>query len=90
MQVQGAAAGSGIARYLVGHYGEDKVAIQGVKYPADIAGNMASGGCSAAGISEAVRLFNLANTKCPSTVIVAGGYRSVLPLPRVEHQGRVI
>jgi cutinase len=50
------------------------VAIQGVKYAADIAGNLAAGGCAAAGINEAVRLFNLANTKCPETIIVAGGY----------------
>jgi cutinase len=45
-----------------------------VKYPADIGGNLSAGGCSAKGINEAVRLFNLANTKCPKTVIVAGGY----------------
>ncbi|KAF2401127.1 cutinase [Trichodelitschia bisporula] len=70
----GAAAGSGVARYLAGHYGLPNVAIQGVKYPADIAGNLMPGGCSSAGISESVRLFNLANTKCPETIIVAGGY----------------
>jgi cutinase len=50
------------------------VAVQGVKYPADIMGNLNSGGCATAGVNEAVRLFNLANTKCPNTVIVAGGY----------------
>jgi cutinase len=73
-QGQGAAAGTGIARYLSGHYGIANVAVQGVKYPADIAGNLAVGGCSKAGINEAVRLFNMANTKCPNTVITAGGY----------------
>jgi hypothetical protein len=73
-QGQGAAAGTGVARYLSGHYGVANVAVQGVKYPADIGGNMAAGGCSKTGINEAVRLFNLANTKCPKTIITAGGY----------------
>jgi cutinase len=70
----GCCRGTSVARYLTGHYGAENVAVQGVKYPADIAGSLASGGCSATGINEAVRLFNLANTKCPNTIIVAGGY----------------
>jgi hypothetical protein len=37
-------------------------------------GNMMPGGCSSTGINEAVRLFNLASTKCPNTIITAGGY----------------
>ena len=73
--IKGASVGSAIARQFVAEYGKDNIAQQGVTYPADFAGNIASGGCSAKGVTETIHLFNLAHTKCPKTLIVAGGYR---------------
>ncbi|KAF1988587.1 carbohydrate esterase family 5 protein, partial [Aulographum hederae CBS 113979] len=70
----GASTGSFVANGLAGKYGVNNVAIQGVNYPAGFMGNFQSGGCAPQGIREAVRLFNLAHSKCPNTIIVAGGY----------------
>jgi cutinase len=59
-------------------YGDAKVTCQGVgggKYTAAIMDNVSLKGTSASAIAEATRLFNLANTKCPSATIVFGGYR---------------
>jgi len=50
------------------------LAVQGVKYAAGVATNMGPGGADAQGVSEANRLLKLAASKCPQTVIIAGGY----------------
>ncbi|KAF1843498.1 carbohydrate esterase family 5 protein [Cucurbitaria berberidis CBS 394.84] len=72
----GTLTGPPVASALESTYGANNVWVQGVggPYVADLASNALPGGTSQAAINEAVRLFNLANTKCPSSAVVAGGY----------------
>lgn len=55
--------------------GRSNLAVQGVDYPADVAGFLAGG--SRQGISRAAELVRLAQSKCPQTKIVLSGYRYV-------------
>jgi len=50
------------------------IAVEGVTYGAGIAGNLTPGGGDPAGITDATRLYNLAASKCPNTIITGGGY----------------
>ena len=65
-------------------YGARKVLCQGVggPYTAGITDNVSLKGTTAAAIKEGTRMFTAANTKCPQSVIVFGGYRSEL-LPSI-------
>jgi cutinase len=58
----------------------DRVACQGVgaPYSAGIIDNVQPKGTTAAAIGEATRMFTTADTKCPKSIIVFGGYRYVL------------
>jgi cutinase len=58
----------------------DQVACQGVgpPYSAGLADNVGTAGTTTAAIGEATKMFTTANTKCPDSVIVFGGYRYVL------------
>ena len=75
-QPQGSSTGPAVASALSRTYGASNIWIQGVggPYLADLGSNALPGGTSSAAINEAVRLFNMANQKCPNTPIVAGGY----------------
>ena len=60
-------------------YGAANIWVQGVggPYDATLLDNLLPRGTSAAAIAEGVRLLNLANSKCPSSKVVTGGYSYV-------------
>ena len=66
-----------VANALEAEYGAENVWVQGVggPYSADLASNFLPKGTSQAAIDETKRLLILANTKCPNTPVVTGGYR---------------
>ncbi|KAK3312297.1 cutinase-domain-containing protein [Apodospora peruviana] len=68
--------GPSIADVLEATYGGANVWVQGVggAYTADLLDNVLSDGTTRAAITEMKNLFALANSKCPSAKIVAGGY----------------
>lgn len=55
--------------------GTDNLAVQGVDYPADIAGFLAGG--DAAGSKKMAELVSQAITQCPDTKVVMSGYSYV-------------
>lgn len=62
---------------LKGFYGTANVACQGIDnppYTAGILDNFNGLGTSEAAINEAIRMFNLAYSKCPKTIVIASGY----------------
>ncbi|KXH53950.1 cutinase [Colletotrichum salicis] len=72
----GISAGPIVGDALKSRYGSSQVWVQGVggPYSADLASNFLPEGTSTVAINEAKRLFTLANTKCPNSAVVAGGY----------------
>jgi cutinase len=58
---------------LSGDIGAVNLAVQGVAYPADIAGFLAGG--DATGSATMAQLVNQAMTQCPQTKVVLSGYR---------------
>jgi cutinase len=71
----GASAGPNVANGLEARY-PNSVWVQGVggPYDASLSANFLPAGTTRAAIDETKRLFTLANTKCPSAAVVAGGY----------------
>lgn len=49
--------------------------------------NVSEKGTTDAAIAEGVKIFTLANTKCPDSVLVFGGYRFV-SLPQPTHASK--
>lgn len=64
-----------MARGLEAEFGND-LWVQGVggPYEAELAPNLLPAGTDRDSIDEGKRLFTLANTKCPDSAVVAGGY----------------
>ena len=74
---QGEQPGPILADALESYYGAANVWVQGVggAYTAGLLDNLQPKGTTDAAIAEGARLFKLANTKCPNSPVVAGGYR---------------
>jgi hypothetical protein len=72
---------------LESYYGASNIWVQGVggPYGATLAGNLQPRGAPAASIAEMTRLLTLANTKCPKSKVVAGGYSYVPCSPYSHH-----
>ncbi|KAG6009453.1 hypothetical protein E4U21_002368 [Claviceps maximensis] len=72
----GASVGPIVANTLTNQLGKDGIWIQGVggPYTAGLPENAMPAGSSPAAIAEMGRLFTLANSKCPDSIILAGGY----------------
>lgn len=68
--------GEPLGNALKEKYGAGNFWVQGVggPYDATLADNFLPRGSSPSAIREGVRLFNLANSKCPNSIVVAGGY----------------
>ncbi|SPO06355.1 probable Cutinase [Cephalotrichum gorgonifer] len=70
----GISAGPALASALKRTYSDMWVQGVGGPYAAGLAQNFLPKGTDQASIDEAKRLFTLANTKCPNSVVVTGGY----------------
>jgi len=57
----------------------------GGKYSTGLLNNFLTDGTTAVAITKMKNLFILANSKCPSAKIVAGGYRYAFPLFLFSH-----
>lgn len=71
---QGAIVGPPTASRLKQEFGSDRVAIQGIDYPALLSTNFLPGGADPNGISEMRNLLIQAANDCPDSSILAGGY----------------
>ncbi|KAI8633560.1 cutinase [Xylariaceae sp. FL1651] len=70
----GIVVGPGVADQLKLRLGETRVAVEGVDYAALLSTNYLPGGTDAASEEAMKTLLNLANTKCPDSQILTGGY----------------
>jgi len=72
----GMSMGPATCNGLKGKLGAENVACQGVggAYSAGLADNVSASGTTAGAIAEATKMFTQAQSKCPNTLIVAGGY----------------
>ena len=69
----GSLAGPPFFNAFANMIGDQNVAVQGVDYPATIAGYLEGG--DPAGAAEVASLTELAASKCPNTQIILSGYR---------------
>ena len=69
--------GPALADALEANYGANNVWVQGVggAYRASLLDNFLTDGTTAVAITEGKNLLALANSQCPSSKVVVGGYR---------------
>ncbi|PGH10949.1 hypothetical protein AJ79_05195 [Helicocarpus griseus UAMH5409] len=70
----GTICGPPTADRLRDEFGEDKVAVQGVNYPARLSTNFLPSGGDPDGVRDMTSHITDTVSKCPETIIVAGGY----------------
>ncbi|KAI6839334.1 hypothetical protein KC340_g12193 [Hortaea werneckii] len=72
----GETVGPATCNALKKKYGDNEVACQGVggAYTAGLAQNALPDGTTQGALNEAKKMFNDAHSKCPNTIITAGGY----------------
>ncbi|KIW03677.1 uncharacterized protein PV09_04998 [Verruconis gallopava] len=70
----GLIVGPPLSAGLKNNFGDDRVATQGVDYAAGVATNFLPDNADPVGVANMQNLFNEAATRCPNSVVVAGGY----------------
>ncbi|KEY64790.1 hypothetical protein S7711_08069 [Stachybotrys chartarum IBT 7711] len=88
----GTICGPPTAQGVKANFGADNVAVQGVDYGALLSTNFLPGGADPAGIREMKSLIATANSDCPDSMLVVGGYsqgaalthRAVEDLPQAQ------
>ncbi|KAK5056832.1 hypothetical protein LTR84_012364 [Exophiala bonariae] len=70
----GSVVGPPLANGLKDALGDANVAVQGIDYPAALAGNFVRGGADPGGIQTMADLLTQAATQCPDSKLVASGY----------------
>lgn len=88
----GTICGPQTANAVKAAFGADKVAVEGIEYAAALSTNFGPGGADRRGIAEMERLIAQANTDCPNSMLVVGGYsqgaalthRAVEDLPQAQ------
>lgn len=88
----GTICGPPTANGLKANFGAENVAVEGIEYAAALSTNFGPGGADRRGIREMERLIAQANTDCPNSMLVVGGYsqgaalthRAVESLPQAQ------
>jgi cutinase len=71
---QGSTVGPPTGQGLKNAFGETNVAVEGIDYGALLSTNFLPGGADLAGIAEMRSLLNEAAARCPTSVLLVGGY----------------
>jgi hypothetical protein len=75
--MQGSTVGPPTGEGLKRAFGGGNVAVEGIDYAALLSTNFLPGGADLSGIREMRDLFNDAASRCPTSILVGGGYRYV-------------
>ncbi|KAK4221487.1 cutinase 1 [Podospora fimiseda] len=88
----GTICGPPTANELKDRFGANRVAVEGIDYPALVSTNLLPGGADLGGIREMKQLIAQVTNQCPNSKLVVGGYsqgaalthRAVEDLPQVQ------
>ncbi|KAI9172124.1 putative cutinase 1 [Paramyrothecium foliicola] len=88
----GTVCGPPTAQGIKANFGADQVAVEGIEYGALLSTNFLPGGADPRGIQQMQTLIAKANTECPDSKLVVGGYsqgaalthRAVEDLPQAQ------